>query len=60
MKIIVQCECSNQATFSVPYKKNLLMRDNFENRGFYCEDKSEKIVLLQCSKCKNWITLDMN
>lgn len=70
MKIIVECECGNNATLKVRNKKQIVVRDNLEKESFsiykneiseskiYKNEISEsKEYILKCSKCGAWINL---
>ena len=63
--ITVECECSNKTIMQMINRKAFVVRDNLGKDDFYCieneiKDGKTKEILLQCTKCKNWIIFNMN
>ena len=65
MTLIIECECGNKITLSVPPKKYLQLRDNLETKKFRYDGgttKDGKVegFRISCDKCKNWIDIGVD
>ena len=65
MTIMIECECGNKITLSVPPKKYLQLRDNLETKKFHYDgekikDGRVKEFRISCDNCKNWIDIGID